>query len=169
VTTWNPDASGQTPRVFAVAAFGERIYVGGQFTQIGGEFRNRLASLRTSNGQATAWNPDANGIVRSIAVTPNAIFVGGDFSSIGGSTQSYFSVFSNQPEFNSSAIEFVGDEMRVPLRTGEGQRVVVQFSSDLKQWQELTAVNAGATIEIKDPGARQHPSRFYRALLETAP
>jgi hypothetical protein len=169
-TSWNPDAgSTANLRVYSIATFGNLLYAGGQFNTMGGEFRNRLGSVTSATGQARPWKPDLDNIVRTLVVAPDAIYAGGDFTTVGGTSHRYFAVFSNQPEFDASALHIANDEIQAPLRTGEGQRVVIQFSSDLKAWQDLTTANPGAPTELKDSGVSQQPSRFYRAVLETPP
>ncbi|MEO5802064.1 MAG: delta-60 repeat domain-containing protein [Verrucomicrobiota bacterium] len=66
-----------------------KILVGGYFTRIGGQFRNRIARLDPTNGLADSFNPGANEIVRTIVVQTNGmILVGGGFSNIGGTNRS---------------------------------------------------------------------------------
>src|SRR5204863_1515155 len=65
-----------------------KILVGGAFTTIGGTPRNRIARLDADGTLDTAFNPNPNDFVRSIAVqTDGKILVAGDFNgtnSIGG-------------------------------------------------------------------------------------
>jgi hypothetical protein len=68
VTNWNPDLNFP---VFAMAIAGGKLYVGGQFTQVGTTPRQRLAAFNLSNGNLDTWNPGATGGtfgVRSIAI-----------------------------------------------------------------------------------------------------
>lgn len=61
------------------------FYLGGKFTQIGGVPRNNLARV-DPNGTGPldqAWNPDANDVVRSLALFNGSLFVGGEFTVIG--------------------------------------------------------------------------------------
>ena len=61
----------------AVQADG-KILVGGTFTTIGGQTRNRIARLDPTAGLADSFNPNANAEVRSIAVQADGkILVGG--------------------------------------------------------------------------------------------
>jgi hypothetical protein len=65
------------------------ILVGGQFTTIGGQMRNRIARLDPATGVADQLNPDSNGTVRSILPEEDnhgirSILVGGAFTTIGG-------------------------------------------------------------------------------------
>jgi hypothetical protein len=58
VTSWNPNLNGN---VYALAIAGGKLYVGGQFTQVGTTPRNRLAAFNLSNGALDTWNPGATG------------------------------------------------------------------------------------------------------------
>jgi hypothetical protein len=70
--------------------------VGGNFTGIGGQPRNRIARLDPTTGLADSFNPNASGFVSSIAVQPDGkILVGGYFSSIGGATRNLFARLTN--------------------------------------------------------------------------
>ncbi len=94
-TDWDPNANDV---VRAITVNGDNVYVGGDFTLIGSQtsqpIRNHVAHFDFSNAAnddvATDWNPNANDIVRSLAVSGTNIIVGGDFSSIGGApTRNY--------------------------------------------------------------------------------
>jgi uncharacterized delta-60 repeat protein len=76
--------------VFAMAIQPDgKILVGGYFTRIGGQFRNRIARLDPTNGLADSFNPGANDLVRTIVPQTNGmILVGGDFSVIAGTNRS---------------------------------------------------------------------------------
>ena len=64
-----------------------KLYVGGTFTNAGGQSRNNLARLSTSGtGAADAgWNPNADASVAAFALdTSGSVYVGGTFFHIGG-------------------------------------------------------------------------------------
>jgi hypothetical protein len=88
VVSANPDDG--TPetngRVNAVAYLGGTVYLGGSFTSVDGQTRNRLAAFDAASGNLLSWNPNANGVVRALKVSPagTRVYVGGDFSTIGG-------------------------------------------------------------------------------------
>jgi len=65
-------------------------------TSIGGQTRNFIARLDATTGLADSFDPNANGIVNSIAVQADGkILAGGFFTSIGGQTRNYFARLSN--------------------------------------------------------------------------
>ena len=94
-TAFNPNASGGLPTVvgsIALQADG-KILVGGEFTSIGGQMRNRIARLDATTGAADSFNPNANGRLHAIAVQADGkILAGGDFqgaNSIGGAARNW--------------------------------------------------------------------------------
>jgi hypothetical protein len=87
---FNPNANGI---VRALAINGSTVYAGGDFLTIGGQSRNRLAALcitancdgnNTAAGNATTWNPTANGTVFALAINGNTVYAGGFFTTING-------------------------------------------------------------------------------------
>lgn len=86
LTNWNPNVSGGgvlTPVVNALAVADNAVYIGGWFSQVGSQTRNRLAAIGT-DGTLLNWNPNSDNWVRSLTVSGNIVYVGGDFTSIGG-------------------------------------------------------------------------------------
>jgi hypothetical protein len=73
-------------RVNAVAYLGGTIYLGGSFTAVEGTTRNRLAACDAATGNLLSWNPNANGVVRALKVSPagTRVYAGGDFTAVGG-------------------------------------------------------------------------------------
>lgn len=85
-TAWNPSPTPASQTVAALARAGGVVYVGGQFTAVGGQARSFVAALDETTGAATAWNPAADGDVRALAVAAGTVHVGGSFGTIGGGT-----------------------------------------------------------------------------------
>jgi outer membrane protein assembly factor BamB len=77
--------------------------VGGLFTTIAGQARNRLAAIDKTTGEVTAWNPNADGLVRSIVVSEGKVFVGGEFTTISGQSRAMFAVID--PETGQLVVE----------------------------------------------------------------
>lgn len=93
-TPWNPSPSCTNclgyVQVSSICLNSNRIFVGGNFTSIGGQNRNHIAEIDLTTGAATSWNPNANGTVNCIAFKGNSVYVGGGldftypFTIIGG-------------------------------------------------------------------------------------
>ena len=85
-TAWNPSPTGDFPTsIYCLTVSGSTVYVGGAFTSVGGQLRNRIAALSTAGvGNATIWNPNASSTVQAIKVVGSTVYVGGGvFTSIG--------------------------------------------------------------------------------------
>jgi hypothetical protein len=72
---------------------GGLVYAGGSFTVMGGQGRNRLAAINTA-GAVTVWDPNANGIVSTLAIRDGFVYVGGSFTSIGGQSRNRIAALS---------------------------------------------------------------------------
>ncbi|MEO5619205.1 MAG: hypothetical protein ABIS67_15655, partial [Candidatus Eisenbacteria bacterium] len=84
---WDPSPSGVLfgyDAISALAVRADTVYVGGNFTQIGGQSRSYLAAVDGHSGEALDWRADANYIIRAVTLSGSTAYVGGDFSLIGG-------------------------------------------------------------------------------------
>jgi hypothetical protein len=96
-----PDATwGFDGRVNAILRVGSTVYVGGAFTHVvnrSGQTtaRNHLAAIDASTGQATSWNPNANGTVYDLVLSPDGsrMYAVGAFTSIGSATRTRIAAF----------------------------------------------------------------------------
>ncbi|HYA41426.1 MAG TPA: hypothetical protein VEF34_09000 [Syntrophobacteraceae bacterium] len=93
-TSWNPNPIAAGASVNALAVSGGTVYAGGFFGSIGGQNRNCIAALDASTGNATSWNPNANGRVFTIAVSGGTVYAGGFFTSIGGQNRNNLAALS---------------------------------------------------------------------------
>jgi hypothetical protein len=97
-TSFNPDVTtGTSPGIYALAISSDNatLYLAGEFGLVGGQVRNRIASVNASTGAVTSWNPNANDTVRTLAVNGSTIYAGGDFVTIGGQTRSKIAALSS--------------------------------------------------------------------------
>ncbi|WP_103502887.1 LamG-like jellyroll fold domain-containing protein [Streptomyces sp. SM14] len=71
--------------VRALAASEERVYLGGDFTQVGGQSRQRFAAVSTT-GALQSWTADADLSGRAVELTPDGrnVILGGDFFTLNG-------------------------------------------------------------------------------------
>lgn len=84
---WNPNANGT---VWALAAdpAAHRIYVAGDFGQIGGVAETKIAAVDSGTGRVIrTFNPRVTGRVRTIEVGTDRIFIGGKFLQVQGQSQ----------------------------------------------------------------------------------
>jgi hypothetical protein len=109
VTGWSPDVSQADPDdpghvllggVELLSVSGQRVYVGGNFSFIGGLPRTNLASFDTTSGLATEWNPSftwtdpSSGLVdagqfSALTAGGGLVYVGGFFNTVEGQPRSY--------------------------------------------------------------------------------
>ena len=80
VTTWHPEADNT---VWALWVAENSVYVGGQFTSLGGLPRRRLAQVEAATGAVLPWNPQASERVFALALAGNTVYAGGRFQSVG--------------------------------------------------------------------------------------
>lgn len=60
------------------------IILGGDFTQVDGQPRDRLAAIDLATGTLTSWAPSANASVRALVVLGDSVIFGGDFTLVNG-------------------------------------------------------------------------------------
>jgi len=90
---WDPSPSGDIgpyvgPDVPAMVVRGDTVFVGGNFTQIGGQPRVGLAALDGRTGQALPWYPGAsNNLVSALALKDDALYLAGYFTQFAGRTR----------------------------------------------------------------------------------
>jgi hypothetical protein len=88
VLPWDPNVSsyfdGYFP-VYAMARNQDAIYLGGTFTDLGGQTRHGLASVDAVSGDLLPWNPGTdNSTVEAMLLGDGVLYVGGAFGMIGG-------------------------------------------------------------------------------------
>ncbi len=76
--------------VWAMKQLGNTLFLGGSFTEVGGQPRYGLAAVDATTGEVLPWNPNANyagvageAIVQAMALEGNTLYVGGSFSYVG--------------------------------------------------------------------------------------
>jgi RHS repeat-associated protein len=63
-------------------------FIGGDFLNVGGQARSRLAHILPNGSVDPAWNPGANSTVRRLVVSGSTVYAAGSFSMIGGQGRS---------------------------------------------------------------------------------
>ena len=89
-TAWAPDVNDGVVNAIALDSKQSTLYLGGTFTNVGNQSRNRVAAIRTSDGTLTEWNPAADNEVTGLTVAneDNLVFVVGRFTNVGGEARS---------------------------------------------------------------------------------
>ncbi len=86
--SWSPSATPPATALHTVRALvldgAGRLYVGGNFTALGGSARKNVARVTASSGAVDpSWNPSADGPVDALALDGAAVYVGGEFGNVG--------------------------------------------------------------------------------------
>jgi hypothetical protein len=96
-------SDGSTEVVRQLTPCGGTMYAAGRFTLIHQAYptstnmtRNNAFSFNAGTGAITSWNPNVNGQVNSIAVSPDCatVYLGGSFTNVGGTTVSRIAAVS---------------------------------------------------------------------------
>ena len=105
-----------------------KVYISGEFSSVGGRFRNNLAALDAGTGQATDWNPDVRSAhgkyhtaVQDVKLENGTIYIAGDFDSVGNLGRRNIAAIEAttgkptawNPESNSSVLDILISEGKV--------------------------------------------------------
>ncbi len=90
-TGWNAKLVGTA--VNALALDNGRLYVGGQYSRIGGQVLSSLAGVDASTAEVN-WNPAFSGTVNAMQVSGGLLYVGGTFFSVGNSNRQNLAAIS---------------------------------------------------------------------------
>ncbi len=82
ITTWAPTLNAQGMKLLA-SADGSVIYVAGDFDQVNGQWRSRIAAINAQTGALLPFNPGANSRVDALGLSGNTLYFGGDFTTVG--------------------------------------------------------------------------------------
>jgi PKD domain-containing protein/concanavalin A-like lectin/glucanase superfamily protein len=127
ITSFDHSLNGQAFEVVA-APDGSRIYVGGEFTSVDGQVRNRLAAFNTATGALDAgFNPSISGPVRGIAPTATTVYFGGNFFGVNGSPRTRLAAVhaSNGDNISTWVPTADDDEVMTMAMAPSGTRVIV--------------------------------------------
>ncbi|TGL60227.1 hypothetical protein EHQ58_06925 [Leptospira ognonensis] len=96
-TSWNPVITGG--EVNDIQTDNTDLYVGGQFSQIGGSTLSNLARINLTTGTVVNALGDPDGTVQSIFLEGTNLYVGGSFTTISSNTANYLAKIGNSGSF----------------------------------------------------------------------
>jgi trimeric autotransporter adhesin len=77
LSTFDPRVDGP---VTALALGGSRLYLGGDFTRVGGAARGNLVAVDAESGAVSGFRADVDAPVRALAASSSTVYAGGDFT-----------------------------------------------------------------------------------------
>jgi trimeric autotransporter adhesin len=149
--------------VRALATLGSRVYIGGDFTTVGGQIRTRLASVDAMKGELDPeLHPTSNGKVRTLLPSPNgsSVYVGGDFTEINAQVRPYLASLNSeaghvrawQPDIAPNGMVWDLEISGERLYTAEGGPGVAIAAYDMdtgvRLWRQWTAGDVQAVADL---------------------
>ncbi len=160
---WNPNANSLVLTMWLDSG-ANLLYVGGQFTAVGGQTRNRIASLDATTGAASGWNPNANNQVLSIVVDGTTAYAAGQFTIIGGESRNRLAALDTSTGLATSWNPNVGNLVQTMALLGTSLYVGGDFLTVGGQGRSrVAAVDVGTGL----PTA-WNPSAFSTVTVITA-
>ncbi|MBK7946392.1 MAG: hypothetical protein IPJ85_14290 [Flavobacteriales bacterium] len=96
--------------MYSIVATPTVVYVGGAFTLVNLlTARNRIAAFPPTSNTPQAWNPNANGTVRTIALSGTDVFFGGDFNMVSATARNHIALVNASGVLQSWSRELNGD------------------------------------------------------------
>lgn len=89
--SWSPSVDDGEVRALSLNSDDSLLYIGGTFTSVNNQTRNRIAALDVGDGSVTNWDPNSDNDVNALVVAnyDNIVIAGGNFTNIGGEARRY--------------------------------------------------------------------------------
>jgi hypothetical protein len=113
--------------VITASPDGSRVYVGGTFTAVDGQTRNRVAAFDTATGAlVTSFAPSFSNEVRGLAATADTLYVGGNFFNVNGRSRTRLAaVTTSTGDVTSWAPKADNNMVRTMVLSPDRSRVIV--------------------------------------------
>jgi len=161
VQSWLPSPNSS---VQALAVSGFSLYVGGYFTQIGGQDRLRIARVATvGSGAPDNWNPSADQPVHALSVVlvsggNDLVIAGGAFTNIGGLARNRIAKLSTvtsaaDPVWNPSSNGVVTSVTNDGTFVYAGGYFTAMGATGRNRIAKIAVTGSGQPLAGFDPGA----------------
>ena len=132
ISSWAPSTNG-TVLAIAASPDNSRLYIGGQFTSVNGQTRNRVAALDPTTGAVVgSFRPNADASVYAIAASNSTVYFGGLLSQVNGIARSKVAaVQASDGSLLSWAPDAEGGRVKALVLSPDGSKIAIggQFTS----------------------------------------
>jgi hypothetical protein len=154
-----------TPAVMTIDVSGATAYLGGLFSNAGGQVRHNAAAFATSSGTLTSWDPRPGNLVLATASSGGDVYVGGELTSVGGLLRTGLAALDASTGAGVAGFSADTNEAVVTLLPASGgTRLLVGGSFTQVQGQTRNHL-AAITVATGVLDAAFHPS-FNDAVLD---
>jgi hypothetical protein len=102
-TAWSATANGS---VNAIAASGNTLYLGGDFSQVNGASHRKLAAVNLTTGAVIpTWKPSADGLVETVVALGGQVYAGGYFFNITDAAGAHAQPFIARLDGTTAAVD----------------------------------------------------------------
>jgi uncharacterized delta-60 repeat protein len=162
-SSWVPGASGP---VFALAIdeSTNTVFAGGPFNAVAGQVRNNVAELSRTTGLPTAFNPNPNNQVRTIALIGDSVFIAGNFSSVGGVARSRVAKVNRAGALDPSFVANANSTVRALLPGPNGTIYVGGFFTSISGLSRTGLARLAQATGAPDPTWTTFPNSAVTTL-----
>lgn len=138
---WNPNLNAQA-RAVDVSPDGSEVFVGGEFSAVGGQARSKLAVFNTGTGALKPFSTSIGGSVHSISITAGTVYVGGSFKTAGGQNRSNAAAFNRSSGAILPWAPAADNIVHAVLASADNSRVVLGGRFQTLNGQPLVGIGA---------------------------
>ena len=160
VLPWAQTITGFEPQTWAMVTMGDRVYVGGSFSAVGGHTRQNLAALDGGTAALLGWAPATDDKVFSLAAANGVVYVAGNFQTVNGEPHAYLAAVDDSTHLLDVVADRIPEEqfLAAPLPNPVVNSCRIRF--DLPR-------PADVTLDVLDVAGR-HVSQLLSARAMSA-
>lgn len=170
--SWSPVQTSSSVYALELDSTNGFVYLGGYFQNVNSQVRNRIARVARTSGSLDAWNPNANDVVRALALDgAGSIFAGGSFTNINGVARARLAKLSTaagatvDPGFSADA----NSDVRALLMGPSNTLYVGGTFTSISGLGRPGFVRLTTTTGAPDPSWNTFLQSFYVYALQNAP